>query len=515
MSCLTQKTSKSRQKIRDLFITAGILVLGTLIDLSFLHSEIGYSDFVLIYVLCVAIISATTASYFFGILSGILVIFLYNYFFTIPYYSFSVYQYTDVIALITLVVVSCLISAIMGHAKKSALDARTKEAETQTLYQFTSELANCSDTEEAVEVTLENLSKTFDCQADIILIDDNQKPEQFYTRMDTKGVITRIPTNKLDFSDYKDLDDVKPYLEVKGKWEWPITGQKRILGVIGIPENVAQNFTEDEKSLLKTMAEAGSMVIDRQIYAKEKEKMDQQVANERYRSNFLRSVSHDLRTPLSGIIGTSEILINLSEPGTEINDLSRNIHKESRWLFELIQNILTVTQLQDGHLMISTHPEVVEEIIDNAAETIRLRYPDRKVITDYPDDILMAKVDPKLVKQALINLMDNANKHSPKTGVITVRLRRDGSNVCMDVMDEGTGISDEAKDKLFDMFYTTHRNDLGNLKGFGLGLPICDTIMKCLGGSITAGNRTDGHQGAAFTLILPEYIPDLRSEQLD
>ena len=212
------------------------------------------------------------------------------------------------------------------------------------------------------------------------------------------------------------------------------------------------------------------------VRAQEKEA---EIEQERYRGNLLRAISHDLRTPLSGIMGTSEMLIGMTSEDDPRHEMAVGIHKDADWLHSLVENILSLTRLQDGRLKIKKEPEA-------------------------PEEVLMIPMDARLMEQVFVNLLDNAVKHSEPSDQITITVEAPEreSGIRIEVADRGEGISDADLPNIFETFYTSSTRDADSKQGIGLGLAICDTIIKAHGGSIRAENRADG-KGAVFTLKIP------------
>ena len=227
---------------------------------------------------------------------------------------------------------------------------------------------------------------------------------------------------------------------------------------------------------------------------------------ERFKGNLLRSISHDIRTPLSGIMGSGEMLMQMTKDQEELYDLSKNIYEDATWLHGLVENVLSLTRLQDSGIMLEKQPEAVEEIVGAAVATIEKRYPNRQIDIELPDEFLMVKMNGRLIHQVLINLMDNAIKHSIPSDSITVSIqnKKDKNEIVTKVIDRGTGIKEEDLPHVFEMFYTKDKDtkDKGNIRGIGIGLSICKSIIEAHGGKIKAENNTDG-SGATFTFSLP------------
>ncbi len=229
-----------------------------------------------------------------------------------------------------------------------------------------------------------------------------------------------------------------------------------------------------------------------------------ETAQERYRANLLRSISHDLRTPLAGIIGASEMLMSMSTADDPRYPLAEGIHKDADWLHSLVENILNLTRLQDGQLAIRKEPEVVDEIIESALSHIQLRYPDREITVVLPEDLLFVPMDARLIDQVLVNLLDNALKHTTPDNSIDILVQKDdaGNQVLFKVRDNGPGIPETELPNIFQAFYTRQNSRGDAQRGIGLGLTICEAIVNAHGGHIYAANRSDG-PGAEFTFTLP------------
>ena len=222
---------------------------------------------------------------------------------------------------------------------------------------------------------------------------------------------------------------------------------------------------------------------------------------------MLRAVSHDLRTPLSGIMGTSEMIMGMTENQDPRYELAHEILEDANWLHSLMENILNLTRLEDNRQYIKKQPEAIEEIIAVVLERFEKRAPGRELLINIPDDLIIVPADAKLLVQVLINLLDNAVKHTSPDGEISISVEKQSNCVQFTVKDCGKGISAEDLPHIFEMYYTTAHSPSDAQKGMGLGLAICDAVVKAHGGQISAANHPDG--GAVFTFTIPmEVIAD-------
>lgn len=229
--------------------------------------------------------------------------------------------------------------------------------------------------------------------------------------------------------------------------------------------------------------------------------VEAEAKREHYRNQLLRSISHDLRTPLTGIKGTSEMILQMTERTDPRYTMVEGIHQDANWLQEMVENVLSLTRLQDDGTALVRTPEVAEEIIGSAVVLAAARAPDHIIQAEMPEEILFVPMDARLMEQVLLNLLGNAIKHTTPDQPITVTLRRSGDKAIFTVADRGEGIAPEDLPHLFEMFYTKAAGNSDSQKGIGLGLPICQAIVEAHGGTITAANSPGG--GAVFTVTLP------------
>ena len=223
---------------------------------------------------------------------------------------------------------------------------------------------------------------------------------------------------------------------------------------------------------------------------------------ERYRSDLLRAISHDLRTPLSGIMGNSEMLMSMTEMADERYRLAQSIYEDAAWLKAMVENILHLTRLQEGRLALNPQPEAVEEVVGAALAAIEKRCPEREFAVEIPDELMMVPMDAHLISQVLVNLLDNAARHTKREGEIRLTVSQENHMARFSVRDEGVGISESDLPHVFQAFYTTATRGADARRGIGLGLSICESIVKAHGGTIMAQNRTD-RRGAEFIFEIP------------
>ena len=217
------------------------------------------------------------------------------------------------------------------------------------------------------------------------------------------------------------------------------------------------------------------------------------------RENILRAVSHDLRTPLTSISGTVSVLLETPEVSSKNLAMLSDIKQDADSLIVMVENLLSVTRVQDGTMPLKMREEMLEEVAGDALLTTRRRFPDCRVELDLSEDILYLPMDPLLVKQVIVNLLENAIRHSGDPEHITLRLYRQEDWAVVEVRDRGRGLSEEVLQAIQAGRAMPLSGDA--TRGMGIGLSVCQSIIKAHGGFFTAENHIDG--GAVFRFGLP------------
>ncbi len=217
------------------------------------------------------------------------------------------------------------------------------------------------------------------------------------------------------------------------------------------------------------------------------------------RENILRAVSHDLRTPLTAISGSVSVLLSSSEVSDKNLAMLADIKQDADSLIIMVENLLSVTRIQDGTMPLKKREEMLEEVAGDALLTTRRRFPDCHVELDLSEDILYLPMDPILIKQVMVNLLENAIRHSGDTEHIRMRLYREGDWAVVEVRDQGRGLSPEVRRAIRAGEAMPLSGDA--TRGMGIGLSVCQSIIQAHGGFFTADNHPDG--GAVFRFGLP------------
>ena len=236
---------------------------------------------------------------------------------------------------------------------------------------------------------------------------------------------------------------------------------------------------------------------------KNQARIEAEIDKEKTRANLLRSVSHDIRTPLTSIIGSASAYLENHDKISEeaAAALIADVRSEAQWLIGMVENILSITRINGESAKINKNPEIAEEIIGEAVQKFRKNYPDMKVEINIPDEIIFIPMDAILIEQVIVNLMENSVIHGKTTTKITITLYSENQNAVFRVEDNGSGISKSVIPYLFDGVYKQHGiQSADDKRCMGIGLSVCMSIIKAHGGTMKAENK---HSGAVFEFTLP------------
>ena len=231
---------------------------------------------------------------------------------------------------------------------------------------------------------------------------------------------------------------------------------------------------------------------------------------ERMRANLLRAVSHDLRTPLTTIYGSSTTLLEDGQAMTDVQKakILTGIKEDSQWLIRMVENLLSITRIDSGSVQIVKTPTILDELIDSVILKFKKRYPMQSVTLELPGDVVMIPMDAILMEQVIVNILENAVQHAAGMTSLSLRVFTLGNQAIFEIADNGCGIDPKRLDTLFTGRYAAEREmPDSHKKNAGIGLSVCATIIKAHGGSIKAENLATG--GAVFRFILDtEVISD-------
>ena len=493
----------------DLLLTIGILATATVIGWAFLRLGFANANIIMVYLLGVLLTSAFTSGYTCGVLSAFLSVLLFNYFLTEPRLSLvaygSKYPITFAVMFAAALLTGTLAAKLKAHAQLSARDAyRTK-----LLFDMNRQLQKAETPKEVYRMTATQIQKLM--QRDVLiypaqgnaLLDGNIYPADGsspYSIPDTdleQNVVQWVWQNRKragattqNFPKAKRL-----YLAIR-------TGQQ-IYGVVGIPMEKQTQPDAFTSSVLFSILGECSLALDNLRNAREKEEAAVLAKNEQLRANLLRSISHDLRTPLTSISGNADTLLHSYDvlDGQTRKQIFTDIYDDAQWLTGLVENLLSITKIVDGSVKLSLSDQVVDDIISEALRHIDRRAAEHHITVDCGDVLLLVRMDAGLIMQVLINLVNNAVKYTPVGSNIQITAipRENMAEIC--VSDNGPGIPNELKERVFEMFFTGGNPIGDSRRSLGLGLTLCQTIVHAHHGEMTL--KDNSPHGCIFSFTVP------------
>ena len=251
-------------------------------------------------------------------------------------------------------------------------------------------------------------------------------------------------------------------------------------------------------------------VAEQLASARERADLKLKMEKEELRSNLLRIISHDLRTPLTSISGDADILLSDADrlSDEKKRQMYRDIYEDSTWLISLVENLLAITRVDDGTVKIDSKPEMLDDIIQGALQHVNRKVKSHRVKVELADELLMVSADARLVMQVIVNLVNNAVDYTPEGSTITIVASpvfdKGKRKARISVSDDGPGISDKDKAHIFDMFYngSSEKQVSGDYRrGLGLGLSLCRSIVRVHGEDIEV--RDAEPSGCTFSFTLP------------
>ena len=236
---------------------------------------------------------------------------------------------------------------------------------------------------------------------------------------------------------------------------------------------------------------------------KKQEQLRMESETEKMRANLLRAISHDLRTPLTAISGSADnLLANYKKMDDALREQTfTDIYDDSMWLINLVENLLAVTRIEGGQVNLTRSIELMDEVVSEALKHINRKSKEHTIRVTSGKDFILAHIDAKLIVQVIINLVDNAIKYTPVGSVIEIHTDQKEQWVTVSVSDNGPGIPDEQKPRIFDMFYSGANKVVDSRRSLGLGLSLCKSIVTAHGGTISVSDNQPN--GTVFTFTLP------------
>ncbi len=493
---------------KDLLITLLVLVLTTLLGIALYHFGFTDSNIIPVYILGVLLTSLFTRGYFCGIVGSLLSVMLFNFFFTEPRLTFhaydSKYAVTFAIMLAASIITGTLASKLKSHAKLSAQAAfRTK-----VLLDTNQLLQKAQDNDDIFNITATQLMKLLNRSVVMYSAKGDKLSKGALFPVEPDGISDDLFTSEEHAAACWVLENrhragaTTDTLNKAKCLYMAIRINKTVYGVVGIHINDKPLDSFETSILLSILGEC-ALALDNNRNAKEKELAAVLAKNEQLRANLLRAISHDLRTPLTSISGNAgNLLTNYDKLDEETRvQVFTDIFDDSQWLISLVENLLSVTRIEEGRMNFNMSVQLMDEVIDEAMKHINRKGAEHNITVDCKNELLLARMDAKLIIQVIINLVDNAIKYTPVGSDIQITAENKEGFLSVSVADDGNGIPDHIKPRVFEMFYTGDNKIADSRRSLGLGLALCKSIVNAHGGEITLTDNLP--QGSVFTFTIP------------
>ncbi|WP_033165334.1 sensor histidine kinase KdpD [Clostridium sp. KNHs205] len=488
--------------------TAALLVAATLISLGLRRVGIGDQNIIMTYILSVLVVSRITKGHIFGMIASVASVLSFNFFFTEPMYTFNAIQAGYPITFLIMLLVALITSTLTVRIKTQAKQAVQRERRTEVLYEINKKLLVTRGLENIILLTNSYIVNLF--ERSVVFFPSDPETGNDGSVMQAEGDTDEAVLNSKDekavahwvFINQKRAGAGTDTLMGASGFYMPVISQGKVLAVLGISCTNGP-LSHDTRQFLRMIASQVAMALERQHLSDEQRSIIVDAEKEKMRSNLLRAIAHDLRTPLAGILGASSAIRENTKNLDECtrDKLNADIQEEAQWLIRMVENLLSVTRINEGETKVNKNPEAAEEVVAEAVSRIRKRFPHHKIEVSVPDELLEVPMDGTLIAQVLINLLENAVKHSADTSPVDIILKKGENTATFEVLDHGKGIAEEDFPYLFTSYVPNGTKSSDSSRGMGIGLSICMTIIKAHNGTMEADNRKEG--GAIFKFTLP------------
>ncbi|MFR4928217.1 MAG: DUF4118 domain-containing protein [Clostridium sp.] len=494
--------------------SAGILFAATAVGWLFEKLKLTDANIITVYILGVLLISIVTEGWFYSFSSTIASVLVFNFLFTAPRFTLRAYDrsypFTFAVMFLAALITGSLASRLKQHAGQAARDAYRLKV----LLDTNQLLQQAKGKTEILEGAAQQIVKLLKRETVIYDVKDGK----------LEHPLRRVPQGEEDITIEDEACEEQAaawalennrhagtgtdhFKQAKRQY-LAIRVNSTVYGVVGIMIQ-KQPLDAFENSVLLSILGECALALENDKNVREKEEAAILAKNEQLRANLLRTISHDLRTPLTSISGNANnLLYNESCLDAQMRrQIYGDIYDDSMWLIDLVENLLSVTRIEEGRMQIRQSAELVDEVIKEALKHTGQSRTGRTIKVEEEDELILAKMDARLIVQVLINLIGNAVKYTPQGTDITVRVKKEKaenaerSQVIISVCDLGNGIPDDRKERVFDMFYTGSDQVADSRRSLGLGLGLCRSIINAHGGKIWISDNIP--HGAVVTFTLP------------
>lgn len=488
-----------------------VLITAAATGISFCFYTLGLreANIITVYILGVLLTAIWTNGHLYGALASLLSVVSFNFFFTVPRFTLAANDPDYPVTFLIMLVASVISNTLATRVKKQARQSAQKAYYMELLINSNQKLQQGRDEQEIIQIAAEQVSALLDRPVLYALAMKGQELSfQVSPQSEANKQLSAMTPEEKGVADWviknnKHAGATTNTLSHAHNLYLSVRGNQEVMGVIGVPAKYYPPLEVFEKNLMISILNECGLILERRRLRDEKQKIALETQRERLRSNLLRAISHDLRTPLTSISGNAGVLMEKSIALTEEKkqEIYASIYDDSMWLVDLTENLLSITRIENGTMHLQMNAELIDDVLREAIAHVDRQAARHHIRVNLEDDLLMAKMDARLIVQVIINIVNNAIKYTPEGSHICISAEKEDRMVCIHIADDGPGISDEAKVHLFDMFYTAGIGKADSRRGLGLGLSLCQSIVEAHGGEIFVENNEP--HGAIFSFTLP------------
>lgn len=506
----------------DFVKSAGILVLATLLSYFFYYLGFSEANIITVYILGVLVTSVITSRRLFSVVSSAVSVLAFNFFFTAPRFTLNAYDAGYPATFLIMFIAAFLTGTLAVRLKQQIRRGAETAYRTRLLLETNQLLQKGQDSRAIADITANQLVRLLGKEvvfypeengmiaAPLTYAPTDLAPAPELTSKNEQAVAAWVFQNNKRAGAYTDtLGSAKCLYHA-------VRVNHQVYAVVGVSLRQCPLEPFESSIMLSILGEC-ALALETEYAKRERERAAMLAKSEQLRANLLRSISHDLRTPLTSISGSASILMESGEQleSQERHQLSADIYDDAVWLTNLVENLLAVTKIEDGSLQLRMVPELLREVTDEALRHVGRKRTQHHITVQEEGEPLLARMDSGLIVQVLINLLDNAVKYTPEGSHITVSIARQGGHALVSVADDGSGIPKEARAHIFDMFYRLKSDIADSRRSLGLGLALCKSIVLAHGGEITVKDNHPAGTIFSFTLPIQEVVSDEPSTNTD
>ncbi|MCR5281974.1 MAG: DUF4118 domain-containing protein [Lachnospiraceae bacterium] len=492
---------------KDLLVTGGILIAMTSLGLCF--SSLGFteSNIITVYNLGVLLSAILTRSHFCSLISSLCSVLLFNYFFTEPRFTFHAYEPGYSVTFVIMLIAALLTGSLAYRLKDNARESARSAFRTKVLFDTNQLLQKSRTYDDVLQVMANRVILLLDKDVIIYPVEEGQLGAGYVYARDQK-------TDHTLGMDHSEAEVVQWVLENKKRagattkvfprakcLYLAIRINETVYGIMGILIE-KKTLSSFEYSILISILGEGALALENLGNQKAKDEATLIAQKEKLRANLLRTISHDLRTPLTSISGNAS---NLCNHYKMLDDATRgqmfsDILDDSEWLIQLVENLLSVTRIENGEMQLNKAVEDFDDVLDEALKHIDRNKSEHEIEVCPPGELIIANMDAKLITQVIINIINNAIKYTQAGSVIKIEYGYAGTMIFVRISDNGPGMDTKTKEHAFDMFYTGQNKIADSKRSMGIGLALCRSVVEAHGGRIEITDNEPS--GCIFTLYL-------------